>query len=75
MAAEESRPRRLGIAALEERLGTERTTIWRWYSAGTFPAPHHLGRRRFWWLADVLAWEAKEMARAAPQPVCQAVAP
>lgn len=55
-------PRRIGISALEERLATERSTIWRWYRAGRFPAPHYLGTRRCWWVHEVEAWEAERMA-------------
>ncbi len=59
--------RRVGIAALEARLGVERTTISRWCRAGTFPAPHYLGARRAWFIAEIEAWERERMARP-PQP-------
>ncbi|WP_242352404.1 AlpA family transcriptional regulator [Anaeromyxobacter sp. SG64] len=55
-------PRRLGIAEVEARLGVDRTTIWRWYRAGKFPAPHYLGERRSWFLGEIEAWEARRMA-------------
>jgi predicted DNA-binding transcriptional regulator AlpA len=55
--------RRVGIAELEQRLGVDRSTIWRWYRAGKFPAPHFLGERRAWFLAEVEAWELQRMAR------------
>jgi predicted DNA-binding transcriptional regulator AlpA len=55
-------PRRIGIAEVERRLGVERTTIWRWYRAGKFPAPHYLGERRAWFLGEIEAWEAHRMA-------------
>jgi predicted DNA-binding transcriptional regulator AlpA len=55
--------RRIGIAELETRLGVERTTIWRWYRAGSFPPPHYLGTRRAWFVHEVEAWEQKRMAR------------
>ncbi len=54
---------RIGIAALEKRLGVERSTIFRWYRAGTFPEPHYLCDRRVWFLADVEQWEREQMAR------------
>ena len=54
---------RIGIADLSRRLGVDRSTIWRWYRAGRFPAPHYLGERRMWIIADVEAWERERMAR------------
>ena len=54
---------RIGIAQLAARLGVDRSTIWRWYQAGTFPRPHYLGERRAWLLSDVEAWERERMAR------------
>ena len=59
-------PRRIGIADLEDRLAINRTTIWRWYSAGTFPMPHYIGTRRCWWLHDLEAWEAAQAGQRAP---------
>ena len=59
-------PRRIGIADLEQRLAANRTTIWRWYSAGTFPLPHYIGTRRCWWLHDIEAWEVAQLAHGAP---------
>jgi predicted DNA-binding transcriptional regulator AlpA len=59
--------RRIGIAALEQRLSVERSTIWRWYRAGAFPPPHYIGNRRAWWLHDIEAWEVQQMARLAPE--------
>jgi predicted DNA-binding transcriptional regulator AlpA len=63
-------PRRVGIAELEQRLGRDRVTIWRWYRAGKFPAPHYLGERRCWFAHELEAWEAAEMARPAEARRC-----
>jgi predicted DNA-binding transcriptional regulator AlpA len=59
--------RRLRIAALERRVGFERTTIWRRCKAGTFPAPHYIGNRRAWFEDDIAEWERAEMARPADE--------
>ena len=56
---------RLMIAAIEQRTGYSRTTIWRKVRRGEFPAPHYIGERRAWWLDEIEAWEAAEMARPA----------
>jgi predicted DNA-binding transcriptional regulator AlpA len=61
----EDAPRRIGIAELEQRLGRNRATIWRWYKAGNFPVPHYLGERRCWFEREIAAWEAAQMARPA----------
>jgi predicted DNA-binding transcriptional regulator AlpA len=58
---------RLGVSALEARLNLDRSTIFRKYkdaaAANRFPEPHYISGERCWWLADVEAWEASEMAR------------
>lgn len=59
----QDKPLRVGIAVLERRLDVDRSTIWRWYRAGKFPTPHYLGDRRLWFLAEVEAWELKQMSR------------
>ncbi len=56
---------RLGIAEIEARLGRDKATIWRWYTAGKFPAPHYIGERRAWFLHEIEAWEREQMARPA----------
>lgn len=71
----EAQLRRVGIAYVEQRTNTTRSTIWRWYRAGRFPPPHYLGARRCWWLHEVEAWEAEQLARPAPAAVGQAVRP
>ncbi len=56
---------RLGIADVEHRLSVDRSTIWRWYRAGKFPAPHYIGDRRCWSLQEIEQWEAEQIARPA----------
>ena len=65
--------RRLKIAGVEERTGVHRQTIWRWYTAGIFPAPHYLGVERLWFEDEIIDWEKKRMAeRAAEKAVAEA---
>ena len=59
--------RRLKIAGVEERTGVHRQTIWRWYKAGLFPAPHFLGRDRLWFEDEVETWERRRMSECAAQ--------
>ena len=59
------RTKRLNIRMLEERLGCNRQTIWRWYTSGKFPEPHYLGQNRLWFEADVEAWEKEQMLKIA----------
>lgn len=54
---------RIGVAALEARLGVDRSTIWRWYRAGKFPEPEYIADRRTWRLDIVEGWEAQQLAR------------
>lgn len=49
--------RRLKIAAVEERTGYSRQSIWRWYTQGDFPKPHYLGTERVWFEDELEAWE------------------
>ncbi len=63
-------PRRIAIAELRARLGVNARTIGRWVKAEKFPAPHYLGTLRRWWLADILAWEAEQMARPVEERRC-----
>jgi predicted DNA-binding transcriptional regulator AlpA len=53
------------IRRAEEVTGLERSTIWRYYRAGTFPAPFYIGERRHWWLDELEAWRAQQIARPA----------
>lgn len=62
-------PRLLGITELEKRVHKDRSTIFRWVQAGTFPAPAYRGRDRVWPEAVVRAWELNdEEALAAWEP-------
>lgn len=58
---------RLDVSDLEGRLHEDRSTTYRRYTQpdpeNPFPPPHYLGGRRFWWLGEIEAWEAREMAR------------
>lgn len=57
------RPRyRLGISALEERLGVSRRTISRWTRSGHLPPPHYLGTHRLWFSDEIEAWERQRMS-------------
>lgn len=58
----------LGIADLEARGLGERTTIWRKYKRGEFPAPKYLGTRRVWDIDDIEAWERKQIRPRAESP-------
>jgi predicted DNA-binding transcriptional regulator AlpA len=54
---------RLGISDLEARFNADRSTIWRWYKSGRFPAPEYLADRRVWRLDVIEAWEAERLSR------------
>jgi predicted DNA-binding transcriptional regulator AlpA len=54
---------RLGVAELEARLGVDRSTIFRWYKGGKFPAPEYINDRRTWRLDVVEAFEQAQLAR------------
>lgn len=58
-----TRTKRINIRTLEERLCCHRQTIWRWYTAGTFPKPHYLGQNRLWFKAEVEIWEQEQMLK------------
>ena len=60
---------RVNIRQLEDRLAVSRQTLWRWYTAGTFPKPHYLGQNRLWWLDEVEDWENKNTSQSTPQSV------
>ncbi|MDB4409321.1 AlpA family phage regulatory protein [Gammaproteobacteria bacterium] len=59
--------RRLKIAAVEERLGVHRQTIWRWTKAGVFPSPHFLGYERQWFEDEIEHWEVQQMTKRATE--------
>lgn len=64
LLAEADTPRGvLGISDLERRIGRERSTIYRDYKAGLFPAPEYRGDRRVWRAEVIEAWEAEQAAR------------
>ncbi|MEY3760181.1 MAG: hypothetical protein RIR39_1672 [Pseudomonadota bacterium] len=47
---------RLGIKQTEEKTGYNRQTIWRKCKDGTFPVPHYIGNRRFWYEEEIDNW-------------------
>jgi prophage regulatory protein len=51
------RPMLIRLADLCELLGVSRSTIYKWVSDGTFPAPLHVGERAVRWrMQDVETW-------------------
>jgi predicted DNA-binding transcriptional regulator AlpA len=60
---------RVNMRQLEDRLAVSRQTLWRWYTAGTFPKPHYLGQNRLWWLDEIEAWEKENTSRSTPQSI------
>lgn len=63
---------RLRIADVERRVGVERSTIWRWCVAGTFPPPSYSGTLRVWTVEAIETWEAAQAAN--PRPARRGVA-
>jgi hypothetical protein len=59
----ETERERLNIGKLSRREGCHPQTIRRRVKAGQMPAPHFIGERAYWWLDEILAWEAAQMAR------------
>jgi len=57
-----SSPVWLDVRALEARLGVDRSTLFRWYKAGSFPCPEsYFGARRRWRLSTIVAWEQAQL--------------
>ncbi|SDF15490.1 helix-turn-helix transcriptional regulator [Thalassobaculum litoreum] len=50
-----------------ERYGVTSMTLHRWLAdtAKDFPAPHYIAKRRYWRLADLIAWEQARPRKAA----------
>lgn len=50
----------LAAARVRRRYGISDMTLWRWLADAriAFPRPIYIGRRRYWRLADLTAWEA-----------------
>jgi predicted DNA-binding transcriptional regulator AlpA len=53
----------IGISDVERLIGRERSTIWRWCRAGTFPMPRYIGNRRTWKYDEVKNWMTLEQAK------------
>jgi len=47
------------------RFGVSRTTLYRWTTTGTFPAPVRFGNSKsvFWKLTDIERWEVEQRGR------------
>ena len=58
---------RFFAADLRRRFGISNMTTYRWERDRGFPLHHYVGERRAWWAAEVLEWEAREMARPASE--------
>lgn len=58
--------RRVGISIAERITCRDRSTIWRLYTTGKFPAPVFIGERRTWLESELLAWVAEQAARPRP---------
>jgi hypothetical protein len=54
---------RINIGGLKALYPVDPVTIWRKCRAGEFPAPHYIGRRRFWFLDEIESWIAAQMAQ------------
>lgn len=68
---------RLGIAAVEARVGVERSTLWRWYRDGKFPRPEYLGGvHRVWTVEAIEKWEREQAGqpRRAPRGIAARLA-
>jgi predicted DNA-binding transcriptional regulator AlpA len=65
-ATTEAESPRMGTTEVCVRLGVSRMWIERRLRAGTFPRPHRIGARRFWWRHEVETFEAEEMANPPP---------
>lgn len=57
--------RRFGIAEVEARVGLDRSSIYRGYTASPprFPKPFYSGTRRTWSETDLVKWEQEQSAR------------
>jgi predicted DNA-binding transcriptional regulator AlpA len=55
----------LSVSELEAIIGIERSTIFRWYKAGKFPAPSHLMGKRVWPVSEIETWVAENLVRPA----------
>jgi predicted DNA-binding transcriptional regulator AlpA len=55
--------KRIKLADVRARYPVDPVTIWRKIKAGSFPQPHYIGSRRFWYLDEVEAWISGQIAR------------
>lgn len=53
----------LGVKELEQRGFGDRSTIYRRYKRGEFPAPQYLGNKRVWRASDIERWQREQLSR------------
>jgi predicted DNA-binding transcriptional regulator AlpA len=60
------KPTYLTAKQVAERYSISIMTLWRWCHKGNqeFPCPVQFGRRNYWCLVDLQAWEARQSAQA-----------
>ncbi len=54
---------RLNTRRTARREGVHPQTIRAWVKRGSFPAPHFIGERCYWFLDELEQWEREQMAR------------
>lgn len=60
--------KRLNRKMLRDRVPASDPTLFRWINAGTFPRPHYIMGRRYWYSDEVETWLQKEMSRPRATP-------
>jgi len=53
---------RVGINKVCQRYDRSDISIWRWYTTSSFPKPHYLEGRRYWWLDQLEEYDAAHSA-------------
>lgn len=59
---------RISMRKLAKRFGFHPTTFYRWYEEGSFPRPHFLADRRFWFEDEIAEWEAHQSSHGPRRP-------
>jgi hypothetical protein len=65
---------RIGSKGVKIRWPVTAVTLWRAIKDRGFPAPHYIGRQRFWWADEVDAW-LDEQAKVGAPPIVGASHP